>query len=103
MVLSESLRIASPLYFGGWPLILGLIFGGCCRFVLFRIHQFVHDIYDGCSNAWALELAASQNRNAGSLITLAQFLLVSLSGLPKHLCIVTTPASHPDVCPNLIP
>ena len=40
------------------------------------------------SNAWALEIAASQNRNAGSLITLAQFLLVSIVGLPKRLCIL---------------
>jgi len=54
-----------------WSLILSLIFGGCC------------------SNAWALEIAASQNRNAGSLITLAQFILVSLVGLPKRLCILT--------------
>jgi UDP-xylose/UDP-N-acetylglucosamine transporter B4 len=41
------------------------------------------------SNAWALEIAASQNRNVGSLITLAQFVLVSLVGLPKRLCILT--------------
>jgi len=40
------------------------------------------------SNAWALEIAASQNRNVGSLITLAQFVLVSLVGLPKRLCIL---------------
>jgi hypothetical protein len=41
------------------------------------------------SGAWALELAAKQNRNVGSLITLAQFLLVSVVGLPKHLCFDT--------------
>lgn len=55
---------------GDWTVILGLIFGGCC------------------SNAWALEIAASQNKNAGTLITLAQFILVSLVGLPKRLCIL---------------
>ncbi|CAG7848246.1 SubName: Full=Related to YEA4-uridine diphosphate-N-acetylglucosamine transporter {ECO:0000313/EMBL:CCA67001.1} [Serendipita indica DSM 11827] len=54
-----------------WAVILSLIFGGCC------------------SNAWALEKSAAQNRNAGTLITLAQFVIVTLVGLPKHLCFKT--------------
>ncbi|KDQ12692.1 hypothetical protein BOTBODRAFT_176127 [Botryobasidium botryosum FD-172 SS1] len=50
-----------------WMVILGLIFGGCC------------------SNAWALELVTSQNPRAGTLLTFAQFLLVTLVALPKQL------------------
>lgn len=50
-----------------WTAILGLIFGGCC------------------SNAWTLELVTSSNPDAGSLITFAQFLFVSLYGLLKHI------------------
>ncbi|KAF8529227.1 UAA-domain-containing protein [Hysterangium stoloniferum] len=50
-----------------WFTTLGLVFGGCC------------------SNAWALEILTSQNPHAGSLVTFAQFLLVSLYGLRKQL------------------
>ncbi|EST10180.1 UAA transporter [Kalmanozyma brasiliensis GHG001] len=50
-----------------WILILSLIFGGCC------------------SNAFTLELATRQLPSAGTLITFAQFLVTTLSGLPYFL------------------
>ncbi|KAJ3561925.1 hypothetical protein NP233_g9893 [Leucocoprinus birnbaumii] len=50
-----------------WTATLGLVFGGCC------------------SNAITLEQLTSQYPNAGSLITLFQFVLISLRGLPQHI------------------
>ena len=46
------------------------------------------------SNAWALEVATKQYPYAGSLITFAQFLAVSVVGLPKQLCIRLPGQSH---------
>ncbi|KAF8316968.1 UAA transporter [Cantharellus anzutake] len=53
-----------------WLTILGLIFGGCC------------------SNALTLEYATSHNPRSGSLITFAQFVLVSLFGLRKRFIFI---------------
>ncbi|KAG8869124.1 golgi uridine diphosphate-N- acetylglucosamine transporter [Serendipita sp. 405] len=64
-----------------WSVILGFIFGGCC------------------SNAWATEVATSQNPNAGSLMTLAQFLIVSLMGLPSQLCFVPSDSKTKETIP----
>ncbi|KAF8654711.1 hypothetical protein AX16_003462 [Volvariella volvacea WC 439] len=50
-----------------WSATLGLVFGGCC------------------SNAITLEQLTAQYPHAGSLITLFQFILISLHGLPKHI------------------
>lgn len=55
-----------------WPLILALIFGGCC------------------SNAYTLELATRQLPSSGTLITFAQFLITTLSTLPQFLIFTTT-------------
>ncbi|TDL29144.1 UAA-domain-containing protein [Rickenella mellea] len=54
---------------GEWFATLIFIFGGCC------------------SNALALELITSQYTHTGSLITFAQFLLVTVIGLRKQLVI----------------
>lgn len=58
-----------------------LIFGGCC------------------SNALTLEQLTSHYPNSGSLITFAQFLAISIHGLPKF--IVFTP--YPKLRPRRIP
>ncbi|KJA14650.1 hypothetical protein HYPSUDRAFT_150103 [Hypholoma sublateritium FD-334 SS-4] len=50
-----------------WTATLSLIFGGCC------------------SNAITLEQLTLEHPKAGSLLTLFQFLLISLHGLPKFL------------------
>ncbi|OSD01755.1 UAA transporter [Trametes coccinea BRFM310] len=50
-----------------WATTLGLIFGGCC------------------SNALSLEHLTRSYPRSGSLITFAQFALISLHGLPKFL------------------
>ncbi|KAF8576216.1 UAA-domain-containing protein [Ramaria rubella] len=62
-----------------WITTLALVFGGCC------------------SNAWALELATSQNPHAGSLITFAQFLLVSIYGLRKHITVAPNATLRKDL------
>ena len=49
------------------------------------------------SNAWALELATSQNPHAGSLITFAQFILVSVYGLWKHITVTPVPTTRKDL------
>ncbi|TFK56214.1 UAA transporter [Heliocybe sulcata] len=59
-----------------WLAPLSLIFGGCC------------------SNALTLEQLTSQYPDAGHLITFAQFLLVSLRGLPNLLSITYPHKSH---------
>lgn len=46
------------------------------------------------SNAWALEVATKRYPHTGSLITFAQFLIVSIVGLPKQLCIRLRVQSH---------
>lgn len=50
-----------------WTTTLSLIFGGCC------------------SNAITLEQLTLEYPNVGSVLTLFQFLLISLHGLPKFL------------------
>ncbi|KAI0366191.1 UAA transporter [Pilatotrama ljubarskyi] len=50
-----------------WATTLGLIFGGCC------------------SNALTLEHLTRTHPRSGSLITFAQFVLISLHGLPRFL------------------
>ncbi|GJE84804.1 UAA transporter [Phanerochaete sordida] len=64
-----------------WATTLTLIFGGCC------------------SNALTLEQLTSHYPNSGSLITFAQFLAISIHGLPKF--IVFTP--YPKLRPRRIP
>ncbi|KAG8985442.1 golgi uridine diphosphate-N- acetylglucosamine transporter [Tulasnella sp. JGI-2019a] len=59
--------------FGQWALIISLIFGGC-----------------GC-NAWALETVTARNPHSGTLISFAQYLLIVVFYLPKHLSIVPKP------------
>lgn len=51
----------------GWSTTISLIFGGCC------------------SNALTLEQITLEYPNAGSVLTLFQFLLISLHGLPKFI------------------
>ncbi|KDQ28835.1 hypothetical protein PLEOSDRAFT_1075735 [Pleurotus ostreatus PC15] len=50
-----------------WAPTLALVFGGCC------------------SNAITLEQVTSATPTAGSVITLLQFVLITLHGLPSHL------------------
>lgn len=50
-----------------WILTLSLIFGGCC------------------SNAFALEKLIQSQSKSGNLITLFQFIFVSIYGLWKHI------------------
>ena len=50
-----------------WLTTISLIFGGCC------------------SNAITLEQLTLKHPNSGSVLTLLQFLLISLHGLPKFL------------------
>ncbi|KAJ3478253.1 hypothetical protein NLI96_g9887 [Meripilus lineatus] len=64
-----------------WATTLSLIFGGCC------------------SNALTLEQITSQNPRLGNLITFAQFLLISLHGLPKFM----TFTPYPKLKPRQIP
>jgi len=59
-----------------WFAPLSLIFGGCC------------------SNALTLEQLTSQYPDSGHLITFAQFLLVSLRGLPNLLEITYPNKNH---------
>ena len=49
------------------------------------------------SNAWALEVATSQNPNTGTLITFAQFLLVSAYGLWKHVTLTPVATGREEV------
>jgi solute carrier family 35 (UDP-xylose/UDP-N-acetylglucosamine transporter), member B4 len=49
------------------------------------------------SNAWALEVATSQNPHAGTLITFAQFVLVSIYGLWKHITVAPALTAREDV------
>lgn len=81
--------------FAQWVVILGLIFGGCCRCVTRQISicrrwlrlelSKLFLLRSVRSNAWALELVTSQNPRAGSFLTFAQFLLVTAVSLPKQL------------------
>ncbi|KAI8984956.1 UAA transporter family-domain-containing protein, partial [Trametes punicea] len=71
-------EIVRGLTFGvvsDWATTLGLIFGGCC------------------SNALSLEHLTRSHPHSGSLITFAQFVLISLHGLPKF--VVFAPRAHP--------
>ena len=54
----------------------------------------MHANHSFSSNAWALELATSQNPHAGSLITFAQFILVSIYGFWKHVTVVPVPTAR---------
>ncbi|KAI7862866.1 UAA transporter [Spinellus fusiger] len=49
------------------PLMLSLIFGGCC------------------SNVFTLEMLVNNNRHTGHLVTLSQFVFVAMDGLFRHL------------------
>ncbi|KAK0524465.1 golgi uridine diphosphate-N- acetylglucosamine transporter [Tilletia horrida] len=64
---STGTSIALVLFASQWPLILGLIFGGCC------------------SNAYFLELGTAAVPRAGTLITFAQFLATALTCIPSQL------------------
>ncbi|KAI0676721.1 UAA transporter [Trametes maxima] len=64
-----------------WATTLGLIFGGCC------------------SNALTLEELTRGHPHSGSLITFAQFVLISLHGLPKFLVFTPLSASSPAPSP----
>lgn len=59
------LTMLTPL--STWLTTISLIFGGCC------------------SNAITLEQLTLKHPNSGSVLTLLQFLLISLHGLPKFL------------------
>ena len=48
-----------------------------------------------CSNAITLERVTSEFPNSGALLTFAQFLLISLHGLPKFLTSVRGPLGLP--------
>ncbi|RPD62078.1 UAA transporter [Lentinus tigrinus ALCF2SS1-7] len=63
-----------------WTAIFTLIFGGCC------------------SNALTLEQLTRAHPNAGSLITFAQFITISIQGLPRFL---TTTRWHGLIIPRL--
>ncbi|KAH8094729.1 UAA transporter [Cristinia sonorae] len=60
-----------------WTQTLTLIFGGCC------------------SNALTLEQLTLTNPHAGSLITFAQFLFITLHGLPKFVKFTPYPRLKP--------
>ncbi|KAJ1936328.1 golgi uridine diphosphate-N- acetylglucosamine transporter, partial [Linderina pennispora] len=51
----------------GWLSVLGFIFGGCC------------------SNVFALEHLVREVPKSGNLITFAQFLFITLIGLPSYI------------------
>ncbi|KAI0081393.1 UAA transporter [Panus rudis PR-1116 ss-1] len=63
-----------------WVTTLSLVFGGCC------------------SNALTLEQLVSANPHAGSLITFAQFLCITLKGLPKFITLVPLNTSKSRSC-----
>ena len=63
--LNLLLTMLTPL--STWLTTISLIFGGCC------------------SNAITLEQLTLQHPDSGSVLTLLQFLLISLHGLPKFL------------------
>lgn len=82
-----------------WTTTLTLIFGGCCRYVSSGFERLFADEFAFHSNALTLEQLTSQYPRSGSLITFAQFLMISLHGLPKF--IVFTP--YPRLRPRQIP
>ncbi|KAJ6617950.1 UAA transporter [Mycena sp. CBHHK59/15] len=67
---------------GDWSTTISLIFGGCC------------------SNAITLEQLTTQYPLSGSLITVFQFLLISLHGIPSH---ITWTKYGPRFKPHRIP
>ncbi|KAI0637658.1 UAA transporter family-domain-containing protein, partial [Trametes polyzona] len=67
MSATEIVRGLTLAVVSDWATTLGLIFGGCC------------------SNALALEDLTRAHPRAGSLITFAQFVLISAHGLPTFL------------------
>ncbi|KAI0662878.1 UAA transporter [Cubamyces menziesii] len=73
---SDILRGLSLGLVSDWATTLGLIFGGCC------------------SNAVTMEQLTREHPRSGSLITFAQFVLISLHGLPKFL--VFAPVDSPS-------
>ncbi|KAJ1943383.1 golgi uridine diphosphate-N- acetylglucosamine transporter [Kickxella alabastrina] len=58
---------AAAIVISDWTPVLGLIFGGCC------------------SNVFALESLVREVPKCGNLITFAQFIFITLIGLPHHL------------------
>ncbi|KAL7281979.1 hypothetical protein ACG7TL_003446 [Trametes sanguinea] len=76
--MADASDIARGLTLGvvsDWATTLGLIFGGCC------------------SNALSLEHLTRSYPRSGSLITFAQFALISLHGLPKFLVLAPLASS----------
>ncbi|KAI0829291.1 UAA transporter family-domain-containing protein [Trametes gibbosa] len=65
-----------------WSTTLSLIFGGCC------------------SNALTLEHLTRAHPHAGSVITFAQFVLISLHGLPKFVVFSPHPPSLSPPAPS---
>ncbi|KAI0643651.1 UAA transporter family-domain-containing protein [Trametes meyenii] len=90
-----------------WATTLGLIFGGCCRsvpppFSLYSREQSPLELtrYDrlrACSNALTLEQLTRSHPHSGSLITFAQFVLISVHGLPKFLVFSPLSSSSPTL------
>ncbi|KAI0334937.1 UAA transporter [Cubamyces sp. BRFM 1775] len=78
MSASDILRGLSLGVVSDWATTLGLIFGGCC------------------SNAVTMEQLTREHPHSGSLITFAQFVLISLHGLPKFLVFAPLGSSTPS-------
>lgn len=68
-----------------WATTISLVFGGCCRCVVFILRKVPSNLTWPNSNAITLEQLTSDYPKAGSLITFFQFIIVSLYGLPRHI------------------
>ncbi|KAJ1995020.1 golgi uridine diphosphate-N- acetylglucosamine transporter [Dimargaris cristalligena] len=86
---TASLRRWWPLALPDWALISALVFGGCC------------------SNVYTLESIVTAVPDAGNLITFAQFVVVSLEGLFRHVQFHSpsdpTHWSWPRLKPRVVP
>lgn len=71
---SNAKSIAQIFISSPWPMILALIFGGCC------------------SNVFTLEALVSEQKDSGHLLTATQFLFVAIEGL-VHFFDPTQPAN----------
>jgi UDP-xylose/UDP-N-acetylglucosamine transporter B4 len=78
-----------------WVATLGLVFGGCCRFISFYLLYPFRVLTGAQSNAITLERVTSEYPKSGSLITFSQFLLVSLYGLPRFVSLTRGPLYIP--------
>ena len=83
-----------------WFVTLGLVFGGCCRYVALSNYVVVMCRL-GMSNALTLERVTSEYPRSGSIITFSQFLVISLHGLPKFVTFTRGPLNIP--VPRLLP